>query len=56
MAFPEFNNMLVSLACIEHFEEHADLGCLGAGERFEDGDGSTPAAACGVGPAVGTQR
>lgn len=51
-----FSNMLAGLACIEYFEEHADLGCFGAGERFEDGDGIAPAAACGVGLAVGAQR
>ena len=48
---PEFGSMLVGFACIEFFEEHADLGCLGAGEPFEDGEGIVPAAACGVGPA-----
>ena len=48
--------MLVGLACIELFEEHADLACLGAGEPFEDGEGIAPAAACGRRPALGAQR
>ena len=48
--------MLVGFACIELFEEHADLACLRAGEPFEDGEGIAPAAACGVRPAVGAQR
>ena len=38
--------MLVGFACIELFEEHAGLGCLGAGEPFEDGEGIAPASAC----------
>jgi len=54
--FWRFSSMLAGFACIELFEEHAGLGCLGTGEPFEDDDGITPAAAREVGPAAGAQR
>jgi hypothetical protein len=30
--------VLVGSNCVELFEEHTDLACLGAGESFEDGE------------------
>jgi hypothetical protein len=40
--------MLVAFGCVELFEEGAGLGCPGAGECLEDGEGIVPAAACGT--------